>query len=224
MRAVWTLIGVNTAVFALWQYAIYNKDRSLLQTLTRYTTCSWQNMREGRYITLITSAFSHADVGHFAFNMMAFLTFGNILSFIPGIGPLHIIGISIGGAIVSSISWLAHTRSRASTQPVRWNPYAQQVTHRVAQGASGMVMAAGAVATCLAPYIPMNLFFIPIPIPLWVITFAYAGLDMFYLNSENSRIGHAAHLGGSVFGIMYYAVYLRRYGGVWAMLRRILRR
>lgn len=224
MRAVWVLIGLNTAVFAFWQHAIHNKDRRLLNTLTRYTTCSWQNIQEGRYITLITSAFSHIDLGHFAFNMMAFFTFGNILSFIPGIGPFHIIAISIGGAIASSMSWLVHTRSRAPPQSVHWNSYAQQVTRRAAQGASGIVMAAGAVATCLAPSIPMNLFFIPIPIPLWVITFAYAGLDMFYLNSESSRIGHAAHLGGSIFGIMYYMVYLRRYGGLWAMLRRTLRR
>jgi membrane associated rhomboid family serine protease len=37
----------------------------------------------------------------------------------------------------------------------------------------------------------------------------YAAYDGYYLNSENSRIGHAGHLGGLAFGIGYYLLRLR---------------
>lgn len=31
---------------------------------------------------------------------------------------------------------------------------------------------------------------------------------------SESTIGHSAHLGGAVFGVLYYSVFLRRFGGI----------
>jgi membrane associated rhomboid family serine protease len=79
-------------------------------------------------------------------------------------------------------------------------------------------------ATCLMPMAPAGVLFIPVAVPLWVLTSIYFGLDAYYLNNASSRIGHSAHLGGAIYGAMYYFGYLRNYGGVWIMLRRLLRR
>lgn len=79
-------------------------------------------------------------------------------------------------------------------------------------------MGVGAVATCLVPFAPMQIMFIPINIPLWVLTIVYAAVDTYYLHSTS--VGHAAHLGGSIFGVCYYFTFLKRFGGVWYMLGR----
>ena len=59
-----------------------------------------------------------------------------------------------------------------------------------------------------------------IPVPLWVILAGYVAVDTFYLDNTQSRTGHAAHLGGAAFGAAYSALVLRRYGGVFAMVRK----
>ena len=91
-------------------------------------------------------------------------------------------------------------------------------------GASGMVMGAGMAAACLMPTAPMGLIFPPVVLPLWVLTAVYVGIDTYFLHSETSRIGHSAHLGGAIYGAAYYLGYLRKYGGVWSMVRRLARR
>ncbi|KAK5126233.1 hypothetical protein LTR85_010468 [Meristemomyces frigidus] len=222
MRAVYLIIGVNTAMFGVWQYAIVKRHRKLLQQLTDNATLSWENIRAGRYWTLVTSAFTHTAIGHFGFNMLAFYTFGSVMAWVPGVAAVHVISLSIGAAIAGSVSWLYYPKGVNAAQDRRWGPNAQHVRH-VAQGASGMVMGAAATAACLMPYAPMYLMFVPIPIPLWVVTGIYAALDIFYLDSGD-KIGHAAHLGGSVYGALFYFTYLRRYGGVWPMIRRMLKR
>lgn len=226
MRAVWAIIGLNAAVFGAWQLALAKRDSKLLQQLRNNTLCSTENMRSGRYYTLITSALSHQEPMHFGFNMISFYAFGSIMSWIPGIGAVHVISLSIGSAVAGSLSWLYHQQTKnPQSQDRRWGPNAQHVSQimSAAQGASGMVMGAAAAATCLMPFAPMNLMFIPIPIPLWIVTSLYAAVDIWYLDS-GSRIGHSAHLGGSIYGVLYYLAYLRGHGGVWKMIARRLGR
>ncbi|KAF2481869.1 hypothetical protein BDY17DRAFT_325379 [Neohortaea acidophila] len=210
---MWTIIGLNAAVFGAWQYAIARKDRKLFQKLSQNFTVSAQNIRDGRYWTLVTSAFSHQGLGHFAFNMFTFNAFTSIMAF-AGVGPVALGFIVLGSGLAGSAAWLYHLHSPGSD---RINRYAS------ALGASGAVMGAGAVATCLMPFAPMQMMFIPINIPLWVLTLAYAGLDAYYLNASTG-VGHSAHLGGAIFGALFYAAYLRRLGGVVQLLKRGSRR
>ena len=140
---------------------------------------------------------------------------------VPGVGAAHTFAISMGSAVVGSYAFLYH-RQQKTPEPQK-GIFGQQIVRSgdlyQGLGASGMVMGAGAVATCLRPFTPMNLMFIPIPVPLWVLTLLYVGLDTYYLNGSD-RVGHDAHLGGSIFGALYYLVFLRRAGGVAGMVRR----
>ncbi len=81
-------------------------------------------------------------------------------------------------------------------------------------------MGVGTAAACLLPFFPINIMFIPIGVPLWATMLLYVGVDTYFLRSTTSGIGHSAHLGGAVFGAVYYFAYLRRFGGVWSMIKR----
>ena len=222
--ALWTIIGLNTTVFGLWKYAEAKRDRKLLRQLQENATLSWSNIQAGRYHTLITSAFSHMSFGHFIFNMISLNALGGILTWTPGIGAVHIISITLGSALAGSFAYLYHERTRRP-RDTRWGPNAQHVSHTTsALGASGVVLGIGAAGTCLMPFASMFILPIPVPIPLWLVTIGYAAFDIYGLDS-GSRIGHSAHLGGSIYGALYYFANLRRYGGVWQMiLRRVGRR
>lgn len=224
-RAIWVIIGLNTAVFCTWQYAIQRKDQKLLQQLQQHATVSWDNIKDGRYSTIVTSAFSHQTLPHFAFNMITLHTFGSILSIVPGVGAVHVFALCIGSAIAGSTGFLYHQSRVSATAADQRSGLFGTRTRQIASGlgASGMVMGAGAAAACLMPFAPLMIFPIPFAIPMWAVTGLYFVVDVFFLES-GSRIGHAAHLGGSVFGVLYYFSYLRRFGGVTQLLQRIMRR
>lgn len=75
-NVVWTLIGLNTAVFAAWQIADYTRNRDLLTKLHMHAVLSQGNLDAGRYYTFITSAFSHKSTTHFVFNMVRYSIVG----------------------------------------------------------------------------------------------------------------------------------------------------
>lgn len=60
----------------------------------------------------------------------------------------------------------------------------------------------------------MTVMFVPVPVPLWVLTVMYAAVDTYFLDDARSLVGHSAHLGGTVFGAVFYVGFLRRFGGV----------
>lgn len=76
-----------------------------------------------------------------------------------------------------------------------------------------MVMGVGSAAMCLLPNARVLLFAV-VPVPLWVLVPAYFVYDAYYLNAQDSRVGHAGHIGGSIFGVVYYALFLRKFGGI----------
>ena len=173
---------------------------------------------------MITSAFVHHDLTHFLFNMMAFHAFGTILSFIPGIGGGFITSLALGSAIAGSTAWLYQQNADRFVKTSRPTPLGHMGRSMSAIGASGMVMGLSGAATCLMPFAPMHIFFIPVAVPLWLTSALYIAADLYFLRSADSRIGHSAHLGGTAFGALFYMVYLRRFGGIFNMIRRGLRR
>ncbi|GAB1734800.1 hypothetical protein NU195Hw_g1928t1 [Hortaea werneckii] len=247
----WTLIGLNTAIFALWQYAAHQpptpshhhlrheKTPLTPETLTAHTTLSWPNLHAGRYWTLLTSAFSHQDPVHFLFNMLSLRAFATILTRIPGLRPIHLIFLATGSALAGSLGFLYHDSHRRRQLPAQRGEGGNLIgrtvegtnrqisrgipgagaargieIHRSALGASGIVLGFGAAATCLAPFTRMAVMFLPVPVPLWVLTSVYAAVDTYFLDDPRSPVAHSAHLGGAVFGGVFYLVVLRRLGGL----------
>lgn len=204
---LWTLIGANTAVFLAWQIA--SPGPSLLPSLGSYKPrlrnfltsnflLSKQHLRAGHYWTLLTSAVSQMHLGHFVGNMFSLYAFGSVLTAFV-VGPAHVATLAVGSALAGSIGFL-------------WSQAGRSGPATVALGASGMVMGMGSAAACLAPRANMLLFGI-VPCPLWVLVAGYAIYDSAMLGRP-SVIGHAAHLGGLGFGVLYYFLRLRRFGGI----------
>ncbi|KAI3848108.1 hypothetical protein MKW92_020677, partial [Papaver armeniacum] len=64
------------------------------------------NFKSGRVHTMITSAFSHIDVGHLFSNMIGLLFFGRTIRRI--FGPHFLLNLYLAGAIGGSVLYLVH--------------------------------------------------------------------------------------------------------------------
>ncbi|CAK3969842.1 Integral membrane protease [Lecanosticta acicola] len=224
-RTVLAIIGLNTAVFGAWQYASTYKDKQLKEWLQRNFTVSWTNINQGRYHTLLTSAFSHNQPMHFIFNMVTLHAFGSVLAS-SAINPSSLVVMSVSFGVLSSCALLYWLKSKGLDKGKRQirrgflQRPTQSITIYSGLGASGILCGLGAAATCLAPF--QRMILAVIPMPLFMCTAVFFAVDTYFLNKE-SQVGHAAHLGGSVAGFAYYLAFLRNHGnGVWPMLRRLV--
>ncbi|KAF2814043.1 uncharacterized protein BDZ99DRAFT_516665 [Mytilinidion resinicola] len=195
MGFIWGLIGANVAVFAA-----VHASPSQSRKLTRELPMSLQSIREGKYWTIITSGFTHFSGYHLLGNMFTLHAFGRVLVYGARLPLLNLIILSVGSLISGSAFFLAHEKRRE-------RPY------RMVQGigASGMVMGLGAAAACLVPRTMMLVAFFPAP--LWLVVSGYFAYDYWYLN-QHTGTAHSGHLGGLGFGLLYYVLSLRRFGGV----------
>lgn len=223
MSAYWLLFGINAAVFGTWHYSLMSNDRRLQNNILTNCLVSASAWDSGRYWTVITSAFTHFDLTHFAFNMFTLHTMCQIVAFVPGLHGLHILAIALGSAAAGSAGFLMQQKAKIpKTATMRnWSNAVRSSQYASALGASGAVMGVSAVATCLLPTMRVSFLFIPIGIPLWLVTIGYALFDGFSLDSPTSKTAHSGHLGGLAFGVAYYVAYLRKSpSGLWHVARR----
>ena len=134
------LIGVNVFVWILWLIAL---DRgggtgSMLSFMNEHFTASFWHLKQGFVHTLVTAAFSHSDLRHILFNMIALWIFAQMIE--ERYGYRNTFGIYIGCGVLSS---LLHCLGYF-TGPA----YAQVGP---ALGASGSVMGLSVIAAMLHP-------------------------------------------------------------------------
>jgi membrane associated rhomboid family serine protease len=77
-----------------------------------------------------------------------------------------------------------------------------------AVGASGAVTAAFVLYACHYPRQQVYLYFL-IPMPIWLVVIVFVGIDIAgavsgAVGRETSPIGYFAHLGGALFGVLYF--------------------
>jgi len=156
-------------------------------------------------------------------DMFALFTYGGLLASVPGIGALHIYGLAITSSIAASAAFITHrrrkTKQREKKRDLQSRFSGNAIIRETGLGASGIVMAAAAVATCLRPTIQVVIFPMPMPMPLYVATGLVAAVDA-YMIDKGDKIGHDAHLGGFAWGAVYYLLLLRNKGGIWRLLSR----
>lgn len=192
--AVPFIIFLNTFVFLMWQFS----SESPNGFMARNFLVSWDSIIEGRFWTLVTSAFSHNMFLHFFINMYVFFGFGRVIE--QMIGARKLFKFYFYAGIASS---LAHSLVCM---------YLLNDPSLPALGASGSVAGIILLFSLLFPREKILLLGI-IPMPAIFGALVFVGLDLWGLSAQlgghGLPIGHGAHLGGALFGAVYYWLYIR---------------
>lgn len=159
------------------------------QIIERCVFRPYEFARGRRRGTLIASGFAHADVPHLLFNMVTFFFFGVPMERILGTTQFVIL-YALGLALSPLISLSKHRNNPA---------YATL-------GASGAVSAVLFAFVVYFPTAPLYLFFIPIPIPAWLVAVGYLTYSIWASRSNTGRINHDAHLAGALTGVVFVAL------------------
>ncbi|KAI0829477.1 hypothetical protein BC628DRAFT_1315061 [Trametes gibbosa] len=191
----WGIIGLNGAVFATWNLAWVKYrstgDASSYIWMRKHFTASSDNMRAGRWWTLVTSCFSHEDSMHLLFNGFTYYFMAPLVLSI--LGNVGFLGLYLGGGLTSSFAGIAWRRFH--------NPNGDTTG---SHGASGSIYSVISFFACVAPTATFALFGI-IPLPAWAFVtgiFVYDGYSA--MNDKRVRTDTAGHIGGLLAGIGYF--------------------
>lgn len=145
------------------------------------------------YIRLISAGFLHADLMHLLFNMLTLYFFGPIV--IQAFGDIGFLMVYFGSIVLGNLFSLFLYKNQSWYSAI---------------GASGGVSGILFAAIAVFPHLELFLFFIPIPIKGYIFGVLYFGYSVYMmLNPKpHDNIGHAAHLGGAFFGLVYAVVTL----------------
>ncbi len=189
---VYVLIAANVFVFFLWFSSSSETQRLFMQ---ENFAISWDALQAGRWWTLMTAVFSHQLLLHLIFNMMVLSSFGPIVADAVGV-QFFIIFYFISG-VVSSLSHALVTA------------FYLQAPNLPAVGASGAIAGVLLLFCLLYPREKILLFAI-LPIPAMWGAVAFVLLDLWGLIAQHGGgglpIGHGAHLGGALCGLIGYFV------------------
>ncbi|TYZ66968.1 hypothetical protein PybrP1_001778 [[Pythium] brassicae (nom. inval.)] len=186
------LISANVVVTMLWLTA--HSQRKRRRMMAHFTT-SALHLERGQFHTLLTSVFSHADIGHLLANMIGLFFFGRQMCDV--LGPKRFLALYLGSGVLSSGAAVLEQR------------YADRVSFNL--GASGAVNSITAMSVLLFPHSTLLIFGI-VPMPAWVAGSLFICKDAYsWATDRRDGIGHFAHLSGAFCGGAYY-YYLRRTG------------
>jgi membrane associated rhomboid family serine protease len=186
--ATYALIGVNVLVFGMWTLSAGDPARSAL--LVRYLTVSSSHVvKEGLWWTLLSAAFSHRLLVHLFINMVMLWGFGEILE--GALGVRRYLGFYLSAAVVSSASHCLVSILLARETP--------------AMGASGAVSGLLVLYSVLFPHDRLLAFGI-VPVRAFVWAVVFIAFDLWGLmvqgHGGSPVIGHGAHLGGALWGVL----------------------
>ncbi|UZD37945.1 rhomboid family intramembrane serine protease [Capnocytophaga ochracea] len=144
-------------------------------------------VQKGDYVRLVSSGFLHANWEHLIFNMISLYFFQDVI--IGSMGNLMFLLIYFGSMLLGSVFSLYIYKKQ---------PYYSTI------GASGAV--SGIIFAAIALYpTALSVNFLP----GWLFGALYFGYSVFKMFNpqQDDNLGHAAHLGGALFGLAVVIVY-----------------
>ena len=147
-------------------------------------------VRNGEYYRLLTAGFIHVDYNHLFFNGFTLFIFGG--NALYGLGSvnfmiLYLISLLMG----NGLAYYYH----------KSDPYYTAV------GASGAIMGIVYSSILMFPDMQLAIIFFPIPFPAYIFGVGYLIYTLFGIKSQNDGIGHTAHFGGAIGGIICTLVF-----------------
>jgi len=139
--------------------------------------------------TLITAMFVHANFSHILFNMISLFFLGSF--FLRLVGEADFLKVYFIGGLAGNVLYMLLGPSMVP-----------------GIGASGAIFAIGGALAVMAPKLPVIVFPLPVPVPLWGAMTFFLLIGFFF-----SGIAWQAHVGGFLVGLLagyYYRKSRRR--------------
>lgn len=138
-----------------------------------------------KYFRLISSGFLHVGWMHLIFNLFSLLVFSSNLEYL--LGPLNLLVVYFTSLVGGNLLSLLIHKSDGSYSAV---------------GASGAISGLIFSSIALMPNLPIGLFLIPLSLPAWLFGLIYVIFSIYGIRSSSDNIGHDAHLGGGLVGLV----------------------
>ena len=140
---------------------------------------------DGEYRRLLTSGFLHANWLHFGFNIGTLLAFSFSLEMT--LGYLNFLILYFGSLLGGSLLALYIHRNHGDYR---------------ALGASGAISGVVLASVILFPNSSIHFFLLPLEIKSWLFGALFILISIFGIKAQRDNIGHEAHLGGAITGIL----------------------
>jgi membrane associated rhomboid family serine protease len=124
------------------------------------------------------------------FNGLTLYFFGD--NALLGLGTINFIMLYVVSLLMGNLFALFYHRN---------NPYYSAV------GASGAIMGVVYSSILMFPEMKLAFIFFPVPLPAYIFGIGYLVYTLFGMKSQNDRIGHTAHFGGAVGGVLCTLLY-----------------
>jgi membrane associated rhomboid family serine protease len=147
-------------------------------------------VQNGEYYRILTAGFIHVDQNHLLFNGLTLYFFGD--NALLGLGTINFIMLYVVSLLMGNLFALFYHRN---------NPYYSAV------GASGAIMGVVYSSILMFPEMKLAFIFFPFPLPAYIFGIGYLVYTLFGMKSQNDRIGHTAHFGGAVGGVLCTLLY-----------------
>lgn len=186
MNMITLAIIVITAIFSFNGFSNYN-------LFDRYKFQPQAILQGKQYDRLLTSGFLHVDMTHLLFNMLTLYFFADVI--------IRFFSREFGnpgtGAVLFAVTYLVSILggNLLALFFQKDNPRYSAV------GASGGVSGILFASIVVYPELTLGLFFV-IPMPGWLFAILYLGYSVYGMRKQLGNIGHEAHLGGAIIGLI----------------------
>lgn len=184
--------GTATKILILVNVLIFVAEIFLGPAFSRFTNevfgLSWDGLAQGWLWQLVTHQFLHGGGFHLFVNMLMLWFAGRDLE--AAMGPIVYLALYLGGGIAGGLLQLPFLAPGG-----------------VLIGASGSVCAVLLALIVLLPKVEITallLFVFPVRMKAWVLgVVLFFGSLVLWISNVMPSVGHAAHMGGFVFGFLF---------------------
>lgn len=188
-KGVKLIVIANVLVSLAWLFG-FNVDLMRNQFLI-----SPAHLQNGMWFNLVSAAFSHNLLWHLFINMFVLLSFGPVIE--HAMGTRRFVIFYILTAIASSLTHCAVSY------------YLLNAPDANALGASGAISGLILLFSLKYPTERIYIFGV-LGVPAIFGAIAFVAIDMwglmFQIRGSGHLIGHGAHLGGAIFGAIYFTI------------------
>jgi membrane associated rhomboid family serine protease len=191
-----SLVFANVAI-SLW--AFYSNP----VYFNNFAEWPYQIVHDNKWYQMITSAFIHANYMHLFFNMFALFTFG---TFLEAFFNEHL-GLTQGSFYFALIYFISLIAGSLLTVALH-----HKDPNYVAVGASGAV--SGIVFSFIIFFPTHTIYVFFMPMPAYIFAILWVAFSIYGMKSKLGNIGHEAHLGGAVGGVIATLILIEGATGV----------